>query len=619
MFLIESKDNAYSFQIDMQYRNQILPFLVLCVLITASYLPTFSGQFILDDHPLVNKNPYIKKFQPFLSYFSQEDGVSPHGKIDDYHSGYYRPLVNLTYFLDYKLWGMRATGFRTTNLILHLMTCFLLYRVLSRYHDGIVVPLIATLLFGIHPVNSETVSWTAARNNILVSLFSLASFYFYTSKKPDKKILSTSLSLLFFAMALFSKEFAVMLLPIFFLYNRLIINRELGRSRDEWIGYIPYVVILAFYFTMRWMVTQSVLSPGGFGSIWQRIYFVPYLIIYNLQVIFFPYGLHSFSVGYPKTLFNWQAAVGFGGMALIGLLLWQFKKEKMLLFSIFSFVAGLFPVLNIVKASAVSLISMRWLYFPMMFLIMGLCRYIQKAMRVNQLLALSALGMGIIYFGVYSYILNENLWHDEDTFFRQEVLHFNNVFYAGGLAENLLDKKRYQEAEGYFRIAINNYPYEARNYINYSALLIDASRPDDALLYLDKAKPLTMTHNERGEWFNNVGMAYSQLKEQDKALENFLKAVDSCPKEPQFWANLGGAYGSMGDYENSISVLRKGLDIASDSIQLRKNLAVTYMKMEDYEQAITTLEKIPDPERRKNRDIQGLLRKARTRLLGKGY
>lgn len=603
----------------MQYKNRILPFLVLCVIITASYLPTFSGQFILDDHPMVNKNPYIKEFQPFQSYFFQEDGVSAHDKIDDYHSGYYRPLVNLTYFLDYKLWGMRATGFRTTNLILHLMTCFLLYIILSRCYEDAAVPLIATLLFGLHPVNSETVSWTAARNNILVSLFSLASLYFYASKRPEKRILSTTLSLLFFAMALFSKEFAVMLLPIFFLYNRAIINRELGRSRDEWIGYIPYVVILAFYFTMRWMVTQSILSPGGFGSIWQRIYFAPYLIIYNLQLIFFPYGLHSFSVGYPETLFNWQAAFGFGGVALIGLLLWQSRKEKMLLFSILSFVAGLFPVLNIVKASAVSLISMRWLYFPMMFLLIGLSKYIQKVMKMNQLLALSALGVGIIYCGVYSYILNKNLWHDEDTFFRQEVLNFNNVFYAGGLAENLLDKKRYEEAERYFRIAINHYPYEAKNYVNYSALLIDTGRLDAALSCLDKARSLTMTHREHGEWFNNMGMAYFQLREQDKALEHFLKAVDLCPKEPQFWANLGGAYGSMGDYENSISVLRKGIDIAPDSIQLRKNLAVTYMKMKDYEKVITTLEKIPDPERRKNRDIQGLLHKARNRLLGEGY
>jgi len=43
------------------------------------------------------------------------------------------------------------------------------------------------------------------------------------------------------------------------------------------------------------------------------------------------------------------------------------------------------------------------------------------------------------------------------------------------------------------------------------------------------------------------------------------------------------------------------------------------MNMEDYEKAITTLEKIADPERRKNRDIEELLRKARSRLLGKDY
>ena len=121
----------------MGNKNKALLFVGLYILITASYLPTFSGQFILDDHPLVNNNPYIKKLQPFFSYFSQEDGVSAHNEIGDYHSGYYRPLVNLTYFLDYTLWGMRAPGFRTTNLILHLLTCVLLFGILSRCHDGV--------------------------------------------------------------------------------------------------------------------------------------------------------------------------------------------------------------------------------------------------------------------------------------------------------------------------------------------------------------------------------------------------------------------------------------------------------------------------------------------------
>ena len=598
----------------MGNKNKALLFVGLYILITASYLPTFSGQFILDDHPLVNNNPYIKKLQPFFSYFSQEDGVSAHNEIGDYHSGYYRPLVNLTYFLDYTLWGMRAPGFRTTNLILHLLTCFLLFSILSRCHDGVMVPLIATLLFGIHPVNSEAVSWTAARNNILVSLFSLASFYFYIYQRPEKGILSRSLSLLFFTLALFSKEFAVMLLPLFFLYNRTIMDRELHGGR-EWIGYIPYLVILVFYLIVRWMVTRSVLSPGGLGSVWDRIYFAPYLIVYNLKLIIVPYGLHSFSVSYPETLFTWKAAVGFVGVAFFGLLLWAYRREKLILFSMVSFILGLLPVLNIAKTSAVTLISMRWLYFPMVFLLLGLSTYMQRMIKINQILTVSIIGAVIVYCGTYTYILNKDLWHNEKVFFRQEVIHFNNVYYAGGLAGDLLDNKQYREAEHYFKIAIDHYPNEASDYINYSALLIETGRPREALSYLEKASSLIMTPRERGEWFNNMGMSYFGLKQLDSALRYFIQAVTLCPNDPDFWKNLGGNYGSMGDYKNSISAFQRGLEISPDSLPLRKNLAITYLKMKDYEKARVTLEKIPSPLR--DRQVDALLRKAEEHLLMK--
>jgi len=177
------------------------------------------------------------------------------------------------------------------------------------------------------------------------------------------------------------------------------------------------------------------------------------------------------------------------------------------------------------------------------------------------------------------------------------------------LAEGLLDNKRYPEAERFFRIAISNYPHEARNYINYSALLIETGRLDDALSYLNKAKPLTMTPKERGQWFNNMGMVYFSLRENDDAVKSFKKAIIFSPKESQFWANLGGAYGAMGDYINSVSALKKGLEIAPESIQLRKNLAVTYIRMEKYSQAISVLEKVP-VQKRDEQGINQFLNKA---------
>lgn len=590
----------------------LYPF-ILCVFIAAVYAPTFSGDFILDDRPLVTDNLFIRDFGSPGSYLFHEDGVEKEG-LAAHHTGYYRPLVNFFYTLDYKLWGMRAFGFRLTNLILHLLTCFMLYHILIKLFENRLVSFLAALLFGLHPVNTETVAWVSARNNILVALFSLIAFYTYLKNSNKKKIWLGLLSYLSFAAALGSKEFAVMLLPIFFLYNRLI-KRERGTARDEILGYIPFIIILCAYLVLRAHTIGSALTPLSPPNLWKSIYFVPFLIVYNLKLILVPYGLHSFIVHYPKDYLSWAALGGFAGLGLLILWLWKERKSVIVLFSFLSFLVALFPVLNIVQTSAVTLVSMRWLYFPMIFLSATLAWYSQKLLSLNRRLALGISGLVVVYLGTYSYILNQNLWHNEDIFFEQEVYHFDNYFYVGGLAESLFEKKNFMEAERYFQEAINRYPKESRNYINYAALLIETGREDQALIYLDRTKALIKGKFEKGQWFNNRGMAYFQLGKTDKALADFLEAVAYWPYESQFWSNLGGAYGSLGDYRNSISSLKKGLDIDPDSTDLSKNLAVTYMRMGDYEKAILTLEKIPAHQKETSKEIRALLIKARHELL----
>ncbi len=589
--------------------------LILCVFITAVYAPTFSGDFILDDHPLVRDNLLIRDFGSPTSYLFHEDGVGKKG-LAGQHTGYYRPLVNFFYTLDYKLWGMSALGFRLTNLILHLLTCFILYHVLIQVPGNRFVSFLAAFVFGLHPVNTETVAWVSARNNILVALFSLISFYTYLKNRNEQKIWVGLLSYISFAAALGSKEFAIMLLPIFFLYNRFI-KTERRIARDEILGYIPFVIILCSYLVLRAQTIGSALTPLSPPNLWKSIYFVPYLIVYNLKLILVPYSLHSFIVHYPKDYLSWAALGGFVGLGLLALWLWKERKNVIVLFSFFSFLTALFPVLNIVHTSAVTLISMRWLYFPMIFLSASFAWYSQKLLNLNRRLVLGISGLVVVYLGTYSYVLNQNLWRNDDTFFEQEVLHFDNSFYVGGLAESLFEKRNFMEAERYFQEAINKYPKEPRNYINYAALLIETGREDQALIYLGRTKSLIKSNFEKGQWFNNRGMAHFQLGKTDKALTDFLKAVAYWPHESQFWSNLGGAYGSLEDYRHSISSLKKGLDIDPDSIDLRKNLAVTYMRMGDYERAILTLEKIPAHQKETSEEITTLLRKARHELRSK--
>lgn len=572
-------------------KAKILSILIVALFIAAAYIPTFSGDFILDDKPLVKDNLFIREFNRPALYLSHEDGVS-NEDLPGSHTGYYRPLVNIFYTLDYKIWGMKSSGFRTTNLILHLLTCIVLYQFLSTLLGGHLIPFAVTLLFGLHPINTESVAWISSRNNILVTLFSLISFYYYIIHRNEGKVWAGFLSYLSFLAALFSKEFAIMLLPIFFLYNR-VIARDGKVNRSEISGYFPFILILSFYFVLRANVIGSVLTPISTPNLWKSIYFTPFLILYNLKLILIPYGLHSFIVHYPDNYLSWQAGAGFIFLFLLALLLWKERGNKILLFSFLSFLTALFPVLNIIHTSAVTKISMRWLYFPMIFLSFSCVWYLQKLPKARRPFVFIVLTLVLVYFGTYSYVLNRNLWHDEDTFFKQEVLHFNNYLYAGGFAESLLDKKNYSEAERYFRIAIKKYPHGAKNYINYSALLIETGSPEEAISLLNRARSLPRAWKERGEWYNNMGTAHFNLKKQMEALKYFIKAVRLWPNEPQFWGNLGAVYGSLGDYVNSVSALKRGLDMDPDSVQLRKNLAVAYHRMGDHAQAIKVLEKIP--------------------------
>lgn len=597
-----------------QTKARILLPLFLALIITIAYIPTFSGEFILDDRPLVKDNLFIREFASPVAYLSHEDGVGSED-ISSRHTGYYRPLINFLYTVDYKIWGMKPLGFRFTNLILHLVTCITLSQFLITLGAKRFSAFAVAVLFGLHPANTESVAWVSSRNNILVTLFSLISFICYVKGVAQEKRWARPVSYAAFLAALLSKEFAIMVLPILFLYNRLI-SKNGKAIREEIVSYSPYIVMLLFYFMMRANAVESLVTPVPSADVWRSLYFAPFLILYNMKLIILPHGLHSYIIHYPENLISWQAFAGFTLLVLLAVVLWKERDNKILVFSLLSFLAALLPILNIVHTSAVTRVSMRWLYFPMTFLLISLAFWFQRLLKVNRLLVLSGFGAVVIYFGTYSYLLNRHLWHDEDTFFRQEVLHYKNDFYLGGLAESLYKSGDLRGAERYFLKAMERFPDMVDNYLNYAALLIEEGRLDDAAAYLDTAKSFPMSACEQGKWLNNAGMVLFKRGDYHKALHHFTRAVSWCPGVEKFWANLGGSYGSTGDYRTSVSVLTKGLSLFPDSVVLRKNLGVSYYRMGEYIGAVSVLEEIPYEIREKDPHINDLMQKARVMRKG---
>jgi Tfp pilus assembly protein PilF len=582
--------------------------ITITILIVAAYFPTFSGDFVLDDIALIKNNPFIREPHSLPEYLDQEDGVIDQTHLGEYHSGYYRPLINMTYRLDYKIWGNDAVGFRITNLVLHILFSLFLFFFISRYVDRQIAFWI-TLIFALHPVNTESVSVITSRNNIIAALLILVSLWSYITGWERNKISAYIVSLLLFIGAVFSKEFGLMVIPLIFLYQRTLARQKYGLSK-ELISYIPFLMLVFFYMMLREGVTDSILTPSSMDNIWSRIYFTPFIIFYNLKLILLPHGLHCIQVNYPANVFNWYSTLSVLVFILIGLSLWKLKSNRLLIFSILGFLVCIFPALNIIPNSSISLVGMRWLYVSMGFLLIGISSLIQKVFAAKRDISISILVIIITYLGGYTYILNRGLWHDNDTLIQQEVFGFKNYLFASDIAEKYFNNKQYSEAEKLFKVAIEKASYQAYSYINLAALYIETGRPEVAVSVLNKAKRLVMTNHEQGEWYNNMGTALINMGEIENGLKNLRKSVISVPDEDVFWANLGGAYGMTGDYVNSINALKTGIEISPESILLRINLALTYINLKDYQQAISILEAFPEKELKGNPEVLRLIRQA---------
>ena len=587
----------------------LLPSLVF--IIWACYFPSLSGQFILDDNPLIKNNAFIRESHSLTTYLSQEDNDPKH-QLRGYHTKYYRPLINILYTLDFRIWGLDASGFRMTNLILHILTCFALYFTLHRVIKGGMGPFWAVLVFAIHPAHTETVSWVASRNNILVTLFGLLSFFFYTRKDLPDNRWSKYFSLIFFFLGLLSKEFALMLIPIFFFYDRLM--GETRYKASHYYGYMAFLCVVGFYLFLRQQGLQTALPFEYTQDFLKRLFFLPYVVMFNLRMIFIPWELHNFIVEYPKDYFGWEALLGISGLLLIMGFLWKRRHDKVFVFSSFAFFLALCPTLHLIPTSAVSLVSMRWVYFPMVFIALAAASTFNKILKTERKVLFSIImSLFSLYMVIYTNNLNEHLWKNEERFFRQEVLHFQNDFYLPEVAKLYHKKGNQKAAHMFFQQALQKdiHKGKASLYIAYGVLLMDMNRPKEAIHYLDKAQDLRPTWDDRARLFNNMGVAYFMMGNDSESIRQFLKALSITQDDPGILRNLGNAYARAGRYHEAVLKYKEALELGAHPVSTRKMLGKTYMRMGDYENALKIFEEIPPVSRKDDQEISEWIREAR--------
>src|SRR3990167_6045963 len=151
--------------------QKILPLIIILIPILL-YLNTLPNIFVYDDAYVITENYFIKSLGNLPKLFTK-DYLPFSGELS------YRPIVTLTYFFDYAIWGLNPLGYHLTNVILHTVNVFLFYVFIKSITRTRTLTILATLLFLSHPLLTETVNAVCYRDDILVSIFFLLAFIYF--------------------------------------------------------------------------------------------------------------------------------------------------------------------------------------------------------------------------------------------------------------------------------------------------------------------------------------------------------------------------------------------------------------------------------------------------------
>lgn len=275
------------------------PLLIAAAL--AAYVNSFGGNFQFDDFSTILENPHLDRWQIFISHLDHM----------------VRPVLYGTFLTDRSFYGSGATGYHLLNLLLHLGSGLLVYRILTRAvtEETRLAPFGAAFLFLIHPIQTETVTYISGRASGLMAFFFLLALFFYIKRSESLDDHRVSQLYLFGAMTSFllslaSKETAVTF-PLVLLLWDVIIHRLSGASLRATIlsRHLPFWLILVA--AGLWALVHPrylALAQFSFGirPLWDNLLSELHAATYALLLFFCPWK-QSLDHDLPvfHSLFQW--------------------------------------------------------------------------------------------------------------------------------------------------------------------------------------------------------------------------------------------------------------------------------------------------------------------------
>ncbi|HEX3728296.1 MAG TPA: tetratricopeptide repeat protein, partial [Opitutaceae bacterium] len=449
-----------------------------------------------------------------------------------------RPLVNLSLALNYAAGGLHPEGYHALNLAVHLLAGLALFGLMRRTLDSLGAGLAVALLWTVHPLQTEAVSYIVQRTESLMALFYLLTLYAFVRRKLGWSVVACLLGMA-------TKEVMVSAPVLVLLYDRTFVS---GTFRQAWRARRGYYLALA----ATWILLLALLastggnrggtSGFGLGVSWFTYFLTqgPALLHY-LRLALWPWPL---VVLYPVVWTPLAAAAPalFAVLVLAGATVIAFWRRPAWAFWGIWFFAILAPT-SLIPGQSQTLAEHR-MYLALVPVLVALVASVRALARRFGLprwvpaAALAAAALAAI-----------------------ALTHVRNEAYASDVA--------------LWSDTVARQPASPYSQNNLGIALAGAGRPREAASAFAAAVRLKPSYAEA---HNNLGLAWTEIGRPEPAIAEYREALRFRPNYPEAQANLGVALAGTGQLAEAAKLFEQALRENPGYLAAHNNLAVVYLR-----------------------------------------
>jgi tetratricopeptide (TPR) repeat protein len=303
----------------MAKRDCLFIFVLLTVLFLL-YQSTFEYDLIWDTKLFVNEGVL---FKGDVSWFS----VFTYGYIYDQlgigqQSFYYRPIVNLSFFLENKLWGLGNSQLRLFNLFVFSLILIFLFIFLKKQERGWPFAVLITSLFALSPLNSENIIWVVGRCDLFLLLWGILSWLFLQLYIERDKKTFLFYSVGFYIMGIYSKETFLFFLPLLLVYEWI------KTKKITPVYHVSNLMVTLMFFWVKNGVLGIRSLSFSLPPIFTSLYTGISVLGYYGSLLCFPVGFETFNFAHKVTSIQYFMTGIFFIFLIFAVVLFSKKDRK---------------------------------------------------------------------------------------------------------------------------------------------------------------------------------------------------------------------------------------------------------------------------------------------------